>query len=88
MSFLGMDTSAVRQLAAQMTQSASEIQQISQQLTVQLQNTQWVGPDRNQFENDWTGTHVQQLNIVMQALTDASQKANLNADQQDQASNS
>ena len=47
--FTGMDVSGVRQLAQQMNSSAQQIRQLMQQLTNQLQNTQWVGADRERF---------------------------------------
>jgi uncharacterized protein YukE len=85
-SFTGMDIPAVRQLASQMTQSASQIRQLLSQLTNQLSGTQWVGPDRQRFESEWTGTYVQQLNQVATALEDASQRATQNANEQESAS--
>ena len=87
MSFTGMDVSAVRALASQMTSSASEIQQIANQLTNQLQTASWVGPDREHFVGDWQSTHVTQLTQVVNALHDAAQRANANAQEQENASN-
>lgn len=88
MSFTGMDIAAVRSLATQMTHSASEIQQLASQLTSQLQSASWVGPDRERFVSDWQSTHVTQLNQVVQALNDAAQRANQNAQEQENASTS
>ncbi|MCU4185601.1 WXG100 family type VII secretion target [Acidiferrimicrobium sp. IK] len=88
MSFLGLDPSAVRSLAAQMRNASSEIQQLTQSLTTQLQNAHWVGPDRERFVGEWNGQHVSQLHAVMNALTEAAQAAEQNASQQEQASNS
>ena len=85
-SFTGMDVPAVRQLATQMTSSASQIRQLMTQLTNQLNGTQWVGPDRTRFEGEWSGTYVQQLNQVASALEDAANRANQNATQQETAS--
>lgn len=87
MSFTGMDIAGVRALATQMTHSASEIQQLCNQLTQQLQNASWVGPDREHFVGDWQSTHVAQLNQVVNALNDAAQRANANAQEQENASN-
>ncbi len=84
--FTGMDVPAVRQLSAQMNQSASQIRQLMAQLTNQLGGTQWFGPDRSRFESDWSGTHVQQLTAVATALEDAAQRATMNANEQEQAS--
>ena len=85
--FTGMDIAAVRQLSQQMNSKAEEIRSLMQQLTTQLQNTQWVGPDRDRFTNDWQSTHVAALNRVIQGLQDASTAATNNANQQEQASN-
>jgi uncharacterized protein YukE len=86
--YLGLDPTAVRQLASNLNNVASEIQNLASQLTNQLQNTAWTGPDREQFVGEWQGTHMSQLHTVINALQDASQKATQNATQQEQASNS
>lgn len=85
--FTGMDIPAVRQLATQMRSKAEEIRSLSQQLTGQLQNTQWVGADRDRFTNDWQSQHVASLNRVAEGLEAAAQAADQNAQQQEQASN-
>ncbi|HRE03091.1 MAG TPA: WXG100 family type VII secretion target [Ilumatobacteraceae bacterium] len=84
--FTGMDIPAVRQLAQQLTSKADEIQQIMTTLTNLLQNTQWVGADRERYLADWQGSHVTALNNVINGLRDASQKATQNASEQEQAS--
>jgi uncharacterized protein YukE len=84
--FTGMDIPAVRQLSAQMNQSAGQIRQLMSTLTNQLNGTQWVGPDRSRFEGDWSGTYVQQLTQVASALEDAANRANQNANEQESAS--
>jgi len=88
MSFTGMDIAAVRQLATQMHSSASEIRNLSAQITHQVEATSWIGPDRERFVSEWAGTHVAQLHQVVAALEDAAQRANNNASEQEQASNS
>ena len=88
MSMLGMDITGVRQLANQMSTTAAEIQRMSAQLTGLLGNTQWVGPDHDRFASEWNGTYVHQLQVVANALHDAANVANLNAQQQQDASNS
>ncbi len=85
--FTGMDIPAVQQLSQQLTTKASEIQQIMQTLTSSLQNTQWVGNDREQFVSQWEGTHVTALNNIINGLNEASQKASKNAQEQEAASN-
>lgn len=85
--FTGMDIDAVRQLAQTMKTKAEEIRTLSQALTGQLQNTQWVGADREKFAGDWQSQHVAALSRVAQGLDDASTAATNNATQQEQASN-
>ena len=85
--FTGMDIEAVRQLSAQMKAKGEEIRTLMNQLTTQLQNTQWVGPDRERFLSDWQSQHVAALTRVATGLDDASTAASQNATQQEQASN-
>lgn len=86
-SFLGMDVAAIRTLSTQLSSAATDIQQHASTINNSLQSAQWTGTDANNFRSDW-GTHYQNLNTIVQALTDASQHASQNADQQEQASNS
>ena len=83
----GMDPQAVRQFANQLNQKAQEIQTIMQQLTGDLQNTAWLGADRQQFESDWNGQHCSALRQVISGLETASQRASANAQQQEDVSN-
>ncbi|MGI8938872.1 MAG: hypothetical protein ACR2JF_11805, partial [Iamia sp.] len=60
MALTGMDIEAVRTLAGQMDTNAGDIETITGTLTSQLEGTEWIGPDREQFVGDWQGTYVQQ----------------------------
>ncbi len=84
--FTGMDIAAVRQLATQMRAKADEIEALMAQLTNQLGGTQWVGNDRQAFEGDWNSHHCGALKNVADALRDAAQRADTNAQQQEQTS--
>lgn len=84
--FTGMDIPAVRTLSKQLKHRADEIQTISQQLTAQLDSTQWVGPDRQQFHSEWNGRYRQALRTVVQGLEQAAASAMRNANEQEQAS--
>ncbi len=84
--FTGMDIPAVRQLSQQMAAKADEIRSLTQQLTGQLQNTAWVGPDRERFHADWTGQYCAALTNVAHGLDDAAQRALQNANEQEQVS--
>lgn len=83
MSLTGMDIVEVRNLAAQLDNSASNIQDIVSRLTQNLNGTNWIGPDRERFVGEWQGAHCQQLNAVVQSLQDAANKARMNADEQE-----
>lgn len=84
--FTGMDIAAVRTLSQQLKAKADEIRTLTQQLTGQLQNTPWVGQDRERFYSDWTGQYCTALNNVVTGLEDASNRALQNANEQDQIS--
>lgn len=86
--FYGMDIEQVRQLANQLGQKAQTIDEVISTITNQLGSTDWKGPDADQFRNDWNGTLTTQLRNVAQALRDAQQRANKNAQEQEQTSNS
>ncbi|MEQ1700768.1 MAG: hypothetical protein ABMA25_11695, partial [Ilumatobacteraceae bacterium] len=83
-----MDTEAVRALAAQLTAKAGEIDTLRQQLTGQLENALWIGPDREQFYGDWTGQYCTALNQAAEGLRTAARRATANADEQEQTSSS
>lgn len=85
--FTGMDIAAVRILSQQMTAKAGDIRTLMQQLTSQLDGTQWVGADRERFVGDWQSQHCSALNNVIQGLEAAAQRATKNADEQEAASN-
>jgi hypothetical protein len=85
--FTGMDIEGVRSLARQLQQKADEIEQIKAHLTSALNGAQWVGPDQQRFKSDWEGNSVPALSRVSESLRSASQAAEQNAQQQEQASN-
>ncbi|MFF1880736.1 hypothetical protein ACFVVC_04665 [Pseudarthrobacter sp. NPDC058196] len=88
MAMWGLDVQQVRQLSSQLNQKAEEIQSILGTLTTSLEGTQWQGPDATAFRNEWAGAHSSSLRQVAQALHDASQKASMNATQQENAAQS
>ena len=85
--YLGLDPTAVRQLAGSLSRVAGDIRNLTGQLTNQLQNTPWTGPDREHFVGEWQSNHICQLNNVANALEHASQQATKNAIDQETASN-
>ena len=88
MALWGLDVEQVRQLGSQLNNQADQIQQIVSTLTNTLNNTQWTGPDAQQFHSEWNGLHVTALRNVIQALHDAGGKAIANATAQESASQS
>lgn len=88
MAVWGLDVQQVRTLSTQLNQKASDIDSILSTLTNALNNTQWEGPDAQQFRSDWSGQHTSSLRQVAQALRDAAAKAQQNASAQEQTSNS
>lgn len=87
MAVWGLDVQQVRQLSSQLNQQSDAVQQVLTSLTSVLNSTQWSGPDSEQFRNEWQSTHTPALRNVISALSDASTKARLNADAQEQTSN-
>jgi len=83
---LGMDTTAVRQLAAELQRSAEQIEEIRGKLDSQLSGVWWQGQDADQFRDAWAGTHTAALKSVAQALTEASTQATKNATDQEATS--
>ncbi|WP_062385126.1 WXG100 family type VII secretion target [Demequina iriomotensis] len=87
MAVWGLDVQQVRQLSSQLQQKSGDIESILSQLTTALNNTQWTGPDAESFRSEWSGTHTASLKRVVQALSEASQKAAANATAQESVSN-
>lgn len=86
MAVWGLDVDQVRALSGKLNTEANTIQTVLTTLTNQLSNTQWTGPDSDQFRDAWSGTHTTALKGVITALQEASQKASTNATEQENAS--
>lgn len=86
MAFVGMDIEAVRQLATQMNNKATVIDNLASTLNNMLNNTEWTGSDATNFRSNWSSTHMTSLRNVSQALKDAAAAARTNATEQDTAS--
>ncbi|MDR1441800.1 MAG: WXG100 family type VII secretion target [Bifidobacteriaceae bacterium] len=87
MAVWGLDIEQVRQLAKDLDQKASDIDNILSTLTSRLSGTQWTGPDSEKFRSDWSGQYTSALKQVSQGLRDAAQRANQNAADQETVSN-
>lgn len=86
MAMIGMDVEAVKSLASRMSVTADEIESTVRNLTSQLQGTEWRGPDRLTFENDWGSSASQQLTRIAAQLRETSQHLQREAAQQQSAS--
>ncbi|MBE1878872.1 WXG100 family type VII secretion target [Myceligenerans pegani] len=85
---LGLDIEAVRQMANVLRQQAEEVRATVQDITAQLAETDWMGPDADQFESEWTGTHAAKLNEIASALDTFAGTAEANAAEQEGTSGS
>lgn len=79
----GLDIEAVRELANVLRQQAEEVRTTVQDITAQLGETDWMGPDADQFEEEWTNTHAARLNEIATALDEYSATAEAQAADQE-----
>lgn len=86
MAVLGMDTEAVRRLAGDFEQVANRVGELERLLTASLASTDWVGADRDRFDQEWTATHATELRASVAALQLAAQVAMQNVLEQESAS--
>lgn len=82
----GMDIAAARDLVRVMNSDADVINQLTAQLTQQLENTPWYGPDAQRFTSDWQGQYVPALQNVVNALQENAMILSQQADDQERAS--
>ncbi len=82
----GMDIAAARDLVRVMNSDADVINQLTAQLTQQLENTPWYGPDAQRFTSDWQGQYVPALQNVVNALQENATILAQQADDQERAS--
>ncbi len=82
----GMDIAHVRGLARKMQQEGDEIERLLQRVTAELRNTDWRGPDRDEFVQRWESGHAGHLRRVVDGLRSASREANEYANRQEWAS--
>lgn len=86
MALLGSDPEQLDALARKFDEESERIDSIITGITTQLSSTQWVGTDRDQFENQWNTTSTSQLRQVISSLNDAAGNCRKQADQQRQTS--
>lgn len=81
----GNNPEQMGQLAQLLTQKSEELNQTATQLTQQLANTGWVGPDSERFRSDWE-THRAQLSQIAAQLQEVSQTVQRNRQDQEATS--
>ncbi|MCE3244429.1 MAG: hypothetical protein K0S72_552 [Arthrobacter sp.] len=86
MAIWGADIAQLKDLSAKLQAGARELENQKNMLGRALQNTDWKGPDADQFRNEWNTNHSNALTRVAQALEEAGKQANRNASQQEEAS--
>lgn len=82
----GMDIAHIRLLAQQMIRGATDLRGLINDLTTDVENVPWRGPDREAFLDQWNGSHLVRLKRVAEGLETAGHDANVHARRQEEAS--
>ncbi|HEY0952713.1 hypothetical protein [Nocardioides sp.] len=83
----GMDVEAGRQSAQQITQGASELEQLTGRLTQVIEGFEWIGPDAERTRQAWQSDYRTMLTQVVNSLQEFSTLINNQAHEQEQVSN-
>ena len=83
----GMDVEAGRQSAQQITQGASELEQLTGRLTQVIEGFEWIGPDAERTRQAWQSDYRTMLTQVVNSLQEFSTLINHQAQEQEQVSN-
>ena len=86
MALLGSDPEQLDALARKFDEEAERIDSIITGITTQLGSTQWVGTDRDQFENQWNTSYTSQLRQVIASFNESAGNCRKQASQQRQTS--
>ncbi len=86
MKMIGADTQALRDLGAQFRSGSEQLLEIRASVGGRLGNTRWVGSDAEQFRGRWTSELQTTVTQVSQALVEAADRLDANAQAQDQTS--
>jgi uncharacterized phage infection (PIP) family protein YhgE len=87
MAMKGMDIEAGRQSAQTIAQGASQLEQLTAQLTNSLTQFEWIGPDADRTRQTWESEHRTHLTNIVSALNDFSTLINQEAQSQESVSN-
>ncbi|QCP00348.1 WXG100 family type VII secretion target [Arthrobacter sp. 24S4-2] len=84
--FYGADVAQLRQLAKDLANGASRLDQLGQQLGSSIASSPWKGHDGDRFRSDWNSSHAKALRAAAAGIQQASKALLQNAGQQDRAS--
>ncbi|RJS45369.1 WXG100 family type VII secretion target [Nocardioides cavernaquae] len=89
MAFVGMSPEAIRQVATGLSNNAESLNSVitTVESAIQEAEANWKGLDSTNFVNDWSGQHKVTLQTATDAISQLSQSANQQADQQETTSN-
>lgn len=86
MGLVGADVGAIRNFVLGLKRRSQEITTTTTKLTALVEAIPWVGPDRENFIQEWNGTHRPALVSLCVDLLDAAKTATRHADEQEAAS--
>jgi len=84
--FLGMNIEGVNRVAGSIDGEAARISGVVTSLSATLQNTHWVGADRERFVAEWNGTCVPAMRRAVSDMRQASEQVRTSIKLQVQAS--
>ena len=87
MALKGMDVDQVRELARAFDKKAKGIEGVVTQIETGLRDTEWLGADRDRFEEDLEGTIKPNLKRLSESLRTTAEELRGEARKQDLASN-
>lgn len=82
----GLDASMIRALARDLDKAASELSQVIGKLLQDVQNSPWVGADKEAFVDLWQREHSKRLARVVDGMRTAAGQASRHADEQERVS--
>lgn len=86
MPMVGGDAEAMFGVANELRRRRSDIQNAVTRLSALVEQANWVGPDRDAFVREWTGTHVPSLSGVLNDIERAASRVARSAQAQQEAS--
>lgn len=87
MAFKGMDPEAGRETANLVKEAASVLNDLHDQTNSEVMSVAWVGPDYDNFTNDWSSYLSGAVQTLHDAYTAKAEELTKHADEQDETSN-